>query len=276
MSTTPTSLQREGLTATGLRYVQTGTGPDVLLIGGFTDVVESWQPQLEGLSDRYRLTAFDNRGFGGSAMPAADEPYTMATMAQDAVDLLDHLGIEQAHVAGFSGGGAVAQELAIRHPERVLSLVLNGTFDHMDELQVRQTDMWRRMLASAPDERTMLLDFFSFIYTPAAHESGWVDAIIEEVLEHGAEPAPDAIERSLDAYRAHDSRDGLPHVGIPALVLAGEYDLICPPRMSERVVALIPGAQYEVLPKAGHQQFQEEPEVWNARVDAFWQSVVSA
>jgi pimeloyl-ACP methyl ester carboxylesterase len=271
MSTNTESPVRDGQTETGIRYVQTGSGPDVLLIGGFTDVVESWQPQLDGLADRYRLTAYDNRGFGRSTLPAG-EPYTMATMTQDAIDLLDHLGIRTAHVAGFSGGGAVAQQLAIHHPERVRSLVLNGTFDHLDELQLRQTDMWRRMLAGAPDERTMLRDFFTFIYSPAAHASGWVDAVIDEALASMAEPAPDAIERSLDAYRAHDARDGLPNVGVPALVLAGECDLICPPHVCKRVADLIPGARYEVLPGAGHQQFQEDPEDWNARVDAFWRA----
>ena len=273
MSSNTETLLQEGHTETGIRYVQTGTGPDVLLIGGFTDVVESWQPQLDGLSDRYRLTAYDNRGFGRSSMPDAGEPYSMSTMVQDAVDLLDHLGIEEAHVAGFSGGGAVAQELVIRHPERVRSLVLNGTFDHTDELMLRQIDMWRRMLAAAPDERTMLRDFFTFIYSTAAHESGWVDAVIDEALEFMPEPAPDAIERSLDAYQGHDAREALPHVSVPALVLAGECDLVCPPHVCKRVADLIPGARYEVQPGAAHQDFQEHPDDWNARVDALWKSV---
>jgi pimeloyl-ACP methyl ester carboxylesterase len=140
----------------------------------------------------------------------------------------------------------------------------------MDELQVRQTEMWRRVLATAPDERTLLRDFFTFIYSPEAHANGWVDAVLDEALESMTEPAPDAIERSLDAYQAHDARGDLPHVGVPALVLAGECDLICPPWVCRRVADLIPGARYEVLPGAGHQQFQEDPEDWNARVDAFW------
>jgi pimeloyl-ACP methyl ester carboxylesterase len=273
MTTMTDTLLREGFTETGTRYVQTGTGPDVLLSGGLTDVVESWQPQLDGLADRYRLTAYDNRGFGRSSLPMPGEPFTMATMTEDAVELLDHLGIERAHVAGFSGGGAVAQQLAIHHPERVRSLVLNGTFDHMDALQVRQTDMWRRVIGAAPDERTMLEDFFTFIYSPAAHESGWVDAAIDEVLASGAELSVEAVERSLDAYQAHDARAGLPHIGVPVLVLAGECDLGAPPRVCKRLADQIPGAVFEVLPGAGHQQFQEDPDLWNARVDAFWRSV---
>jgi pimeloyl-ACP methyl ester carboxylesterase len=273
MSTMAETLLREGFTESGTRYVQRGTGPDVLLIGGLTDVVESWQPQLDGLSDRCRLTTYDNRGFGQSSMPMPGEPFTMATMVADAVELLDHLGIERAHVAGFSGGGAVAQQLAIHHPERMRSLVLNGTFDHADAHGKRFLAMWRRMALAATGDRTFLEDFFVFIYSPAAHASGWVDAVIDEILESGWTPDVDAIVRSIDAYSGHDSRAGLPHIDVPALVLAGEYDMGAPPRLCKRVADLIPGARYEVLPGAGHQQFQEEPELWNGKVDAFWKSV---
>ena len=261
------------ITQTDLHHLQTGEGPDVLLIGGLTDVVESWQPQLDGLADRYRLTAYDNRGFGRSPMPGEDEPYSMATMTRDAVDLLDHLGIERAHVAGFSGGGAVAQQLAIHHPERVRSLVLNGTFDHMDVHGRRFLAMWRRMAERATDDRTFLEDFLVFIYSPAAHESGWVDEVIEEMLAYPYEPAPDAIARSIDAYAAHDARAGLPGIRVPALVLAGEYDMGATPRIVKRLADQIPGARYQVLPGAGHQQFQEDPELWNRLVDEFWRSV---
>jgi pimeloyl-ACP methyl ester carboxylesterase len=79
---------------------QVGQGPDVLLIGGLGDTVESWQLQLDGLADRYRLTAFDNRGAGRTAMP--DGPVSVEAMADDAAAVLRGLGIGSAHVAGFS------------------------------------------------------------------------------------------------------------------------------------------------------------------------------
>src|ERR671938_92842 len=101
---------------------QVGQGPDVLLIAGLGDTVESWQFQLDGLAGRYRLTAFDNRGAGRTAMP--DTPVTVEAMADDAAGVLQALGIASAHVAGFSGGSAIAQELALRHPALVRSLVL--------------------------------------------------------------------------------------------------------------------------------------------------------
>jgi 3-oxoadipate enol-lactonase len=104
---------------------QVGQGPDVLLIGGLGDTVESWQFQLDGLADRYRLTAFDNRGAGRTAMP--DGPVSAAMMADDAAKVLQALEVPRAHVAGFSMGSAIGQELALRRPELVRSLVLQST-----------------------------------------------------------------------------------------------------------------------------------------------------
>ena len=109
---------------------QRGEGPDVLLIGGLGDPIEAWDPQLEGLSDRYRITAFDNRGAGRS--PLGPEEYTVKTMAGDAAAVLRAMDISSAHVAGFSGGSLIAQELALHDPELVKSLVLMSTYARVD------------------------------------------------------------------------------------------------------------------------------------------------
>src|SRR5918997_500463 len=105
---------------------QVGEGPDVLLIGGLGDTVESWQFQLDGLADRYRLTAFDNRGAGRTAMP--EGPASVEAMADDAAGVLRALDIGSAHLAGFSGGSIIGQELALRNPELARSLVLQSTW----------------------------------------------------------------------------------------------------------------------------------------------------
>src|SRR4051794_37903783 len=116
-------------------WVETrGTGPDVLLLGGLTDPVESWQFQLDGLCDRYRLIAFDNAGAGRSPLPSDGERFDSATMADDAATVLRAVGVDgPVHVAGFSGGAQIGQQLALRRPELVRSLALVSTWARRDE-----------------------------------------------------------------------------------------------------------------------------------------------
>jgi pimeloyl-ACP methyl ester carboxylesterase len=250
---------------------QVGEGPDVLLIGGLGDTVESWQFQLDGLRDRYRLTAFDNRGAGRTRMP--DEPVTVETMADDAAAVLDALGIASAHVAGFSAGSMFSQELALRHPERVRSLVLQSTWAVMDSYARTWVRFIQWLVEAAPSERAFLEDFFLWFYTPRAHNDGTVAAFIDEVLAFPYKQEPRDLQRFLDALIEHDTTARLPQVVAPTLVLAGGIDQNARPEMGRVVAGLIPGAQFEVWPTEAHQPFQEVPDRWNARVDAFWQDV---
>jgi pimeloyl-ACP methyl ester carboxylesterase len=261
------------VTANGLDiYVErVGQGPEVLLIGGLGDTVESWQFQLDGLADRYRLTAFDNRGAGRTAMPAG--PVSVELMADDAAGVLRALDIPSAHVAGFSGGSIVAQELALRHPELVRSLVLQSTWPAMDAYMRSWGAFVRGLLEVAPSERAFLEWFYLDIYTARAHNDGTVDQIIEEVLAFPHKQATEDVQRYLDAFIAHDASDRLPNISAPTLVLAGGRDSTSRPELCRAVAELIPGARFEVMEEEAHQPFQEVPDEWNALVDAFWKEV---
>ena len=144
-----------------------GQGPDVLLIAGLGDPAEAWQPQLDGLSDRYLVTAFDNRGAGRTPLP--EGRLSATTMADDAAALLRALEVSSAHVAGFSMGSAIAQELALRYPELVRSLVLMSTYARPDALFRSQLNFWRWLAEVAPSERAFFEAFFTWVYTPRAH-----------------------------------------------------------------------------------------------------------
>ena len=250
---------------------QVGQGPDVLLIGGLGDTVESWQFQLNGLADRYRLTAFDNRGAGRTAMP--DGPVSVATMADDAAGVLRALDIRSAHIAGFSGGSLITQELALRHPGLVRSLVLQSTWAAMDPYFRSWGRFVRWLVEVAPSERALLEGFFLDIYTARAHNEGTVEQIIDEVLAFPHKQATSDLQRSLDAFMAHDTTERLPEITAPTLVLAGGRDSTSRPELCRQVAELIPGARFEVMEEESHQPFQEVPDDWNARVDAFWREV---
>jgi 3-oxoadipate enol-lactonase len=179
---------------------QVGAGPEVLLIGGLGDTVESWRFQLDGLADRYRLIAFDNRGAGRTAMPSG--PVTVAAMAEDAAHVVQAFDIGSAHVAGFSWGSIVAQELALRHPQLVRSLVLQSTWPKMDAY----FRTWARFVGwladVAPSERAFLEAFYLDIYTARAHNDGTVDQIIDEVLAFPYKQKTEDMQRFLEAFIA--------------------------------------------------------------------------
>jgi 3-oxoadipate enol-lactonase len=250
---------------------QVGDGPDVLLIGGGGDTVESWQFQLDGLADRYRMTAFDNRGAGRTRMP--EEGVTVEAMADDAAAVLDALGVSSAHVAGFSGGSITALELALRRPDLVRSLVLQGTWARPDAYLRSWLVYVQWLVAVAPSERAFLEGFFLDIYTPRAHDDGTVAAFIDEVLAFPHKQAPEDLQRYLDPLLDHDMTDRLPQVSAPTLVLAGSRDLVGRPELSGVVAEAIPEARFEVQEGEAHQPFQEIPDAWNARVDIFWREV---
>ncbi len=209
-----------------------GQGPDVLLIAGLGDPAEAWQSQLDGLSDRYLVTG--------------------------------------AHVAGFSMGSAVAQELALRHPGLVRSLVLMSTYARPDALFRSQFNFWRWLPEVAPSERAFFEAFFTWVYTPRAHADGTVDQIVEEALAFPHKQSVEAFQAQVDVCLAHDTADRLPEIAAPTLVLSGELDIILPPRFGRSVAAGIPNARFDVMAGEAHQPFQEVPDEWNARVDAFW------
>jgi pimeloyl-ACP methyl ester carboxylesterase len=274
MAATESSPRTAGPVAVGdaeLWVERRGEGPDVLLIAGLSDPVEAWEPQLEGLSDRYRLTAFDNRGAGRSPLP--DGPFSPATMADDAAAILRALEVPAAHVAGFSGGSAIAQELALRHPDVVRSLVLMSTWGGADAYFRSMLGSWRWLADAAPSERAMLESFFLWVYTPRAHADGTVASIIEEALAFPHPQSPEAFARQIDAFLTHDTSDRLGSIRVPTLVVAGELDILTPPRYGRAVAEAIPGARFVVLPGEAHQPFQERPDEFNALVDGFWREV---
>jgi pimeloyl-ACP methyl ester carboxylesterase len=131
----------------------------------------------------------------------------------------------------------------------------------------------RWLVEVAPSERAFLEGFFLDIYTVRAHNEGAVEQIIEDVLAFPHKQATEDLQRSLDAFMDHDTSERLPEISAPTLVLAGGRDSTSRPELCRAVAELIPGARFEVMEEEAHQPFQEVPDEWNARVDAFWREV---
>ena len=252
---------------------QEGEGDDVLFISGLADEGACWVDQVAGLKDRYRVTTFDNRGVGRSSTP--DGPFLITDFAADTIALIDALGLKRPHVVGSSMGGAIAQELALAHPDQVRSLVLNGTWCRGDRFfkEVVRNWMWSAQKAGSIGEFLITVNLWCF--SPRIWNDGTMDGWIEAAQASPHPQSVDAFCRSAQALIDHDSADRIGAISAPTMITVGELDLCLPARFSEELARRIPDARLVVLEAAGHQPFQEIPDEYNRLLADFWQSLDS-
>jgi 3-oxoadipate enol-lactonase len=245
---------------TRLHWESAGTGSPVLLIHGLGLSGGAWWRTVEALSPILRVLTFDHRGIGlsRSATPA----FTTEAMADDAASILDELGLDSAHVYGISLGGMIAQQLALRHPARIRSLVLGAT----------QAGGRRAVHAGAE-----VMAFFRQRSHMNKEEAAWASVEFNYGercrAEHPGRIAED-IERRLEqpfnaqAYRAqlfaasmHNCYGRLDSVRAPTFVVHGAQDRVIPAANAELIAERLPNCRLTVLEDTGHQYPTEAPEV---------------
>jgi len=244
-------------------------GTPLLLIQGLGYAMWAWRYQLPAFGEERRTIAFDNRGTGRSSLEPG--PFSMEQFADDAVAVLDALGVESAHVLGLSMGTFVAQLMALRAPGRVRSLALVGGSPGGPEHAPLPSETLECWLANAnlpPPEfvrRTMHLSF----------SPGWDEAhpeMYEELaaarLEH---PTPPECWREQFAAAGKFLQDGAPveEIRVPTLVVHGDADRIVPVSNGHLLARRIPNAELALLPGRGHVVQLESPEELNRLVETF-------
>jgi 3-oxoadipate enol-lactonase len=245
---------------TPLHWESTGTGDPVLMIMGLGLSGGAWWRTVPVLSRSLRVITFDNRGVGRSR--ARFHSYTIEAMADDAVSVLDSAGIEQAHVYGFSLGGMVAQQLALRHPARVRSLVLGATHAGGPRA-VRPGDdviaFFRRRASLPPKEAAHAS--VPFNYGPRCRREH-KDRIAEDIRRRLAHPFPEQAYRAqMFAAALHNCHRRLRRIEAPALVVHGRHDRVVPVANAEILAERIPRASLRILQESGHLYSTEQPEV---------------
>jgi len=245
---------------TRLYWESTGDGPPVLLVHGLGLSGGAWWRTVEALSPQMNVITFDNRGIGRSE--SLTPAYTTEAMADDAVAVLDAVGLERVHVYGISLGGMVAQQLALRHPRRVTSLVLGAT-----------QPGGRRVVPPSDD----VMSFFRRRATMGREEAAWASVPYNygpRAREHQLDRIADDIERRLNnpfneqAYRAqlfaialHNCYGRLDRIRAPAYVVHGEHDQMIPVGNAHLLAERIPDSRLRILPDAGRLYPTEEPAV---------------
>jgi 3-oxoadipate enol-lactonase len=244
-----------------LYYESTGAdGAPVLLVMGLGMTATGWWRTVPVLAARLRVLSFDNRGVGRSARPPG--PYTVAQLADDAMAVLDAAGERTAHVYGVSLGGMIAQEIALRHPDRVRRLVLGATTAGGPRARYpdRATLAFFERRGQMPAEEAV---WASVPYNYAARtRSESAQRIAEDIaqrLRFPIEPGPYMAQ--LAAAIGHDAYGRLGAIRAPTLVVHGAEDRMVHPDNARLLADAIPGAELRLWPRTGHLLFTDEPAV---------------
>lgn len=267
-----------------LYYEEHGKGDPLLLIMGLAADSMAWMFQLPAFAERYRTIVFDNRGVGRSAKPPG--PYTIQAMADDTAGLLKAIGVERAHVVGVSMGGMIAQELALRHPERVRGLVLACTFPEADEdvRRNRETSLTQlggsigrdgvaTLNLAAVDPMMLFQTLLPAVFSPAfiQNQLASLMQLFGGALQWGF--SVEAIMAQVEAVMSHNSTERLRDIKAPTLVITGDADLLIPPANSDVIAGSIPGARLVKIPDGTHGFNFETPELFNREVLSFLSTV---
>jgi 3-oxoadipate enol-lactonase len=244
---------------TELYYERAGEGEPMLLIQGMSGTHLAWgRPFLSQLEASFDCTIFDNRGMGRSGR--AEIPFDVADMATDVVGLLDALGIETAHVVGISMGGAIAQELALDHPDRIRTLTLGATFCGGPEASLMAPDDLQMLGAAyASGQRERVFRAMWEINLSPTHRAD--DSRFDAFEEMGSTlPAPrEVVIQQMRACAAHDTSARLHEIELPTLVVHGTADRLIDVANGKLIAKLIP-APLELLDDVGHLFWWEQPE----------------
>jgi 3-oxoadipate enol-lactonase len=263
-----------------VEYDLQGGGDLVLLLAASWWPLDTWRlsgfPQL---ADNYQALAFNSRGIGASS--ATPEPYTCASLADDAAALLDALGhTDPAHVIGFANGSGVAIKLALRNPEHVRSLTLAasspGTPASAPAPSIRERDHIAHQGFREFIRNHALNDSFAFTPTTYAHHRERADALADALWDH--QGTEDEFLKHADARQGYDAVADARQVRQPALVICGAEDNVergqsTPVRTSHGLAQAFPNARLHLIPGVAHMTFWEDPDATWPVVKEFLASV---
>ena len=226
----------------------------MLFLHGIRGSRRHWARQIEFFSRRFRAAAWDARGYGDSedyeGALQFDEHFTA-----DVVRVADHFRAEKMHLVGLSMGGRIARNFALRHPDRLRSLVLAGTspgFDALSGAEVKRFVAERRN--ATPESVRRLLG------------SRAVAGAYEQLLESVERVHQASFEKTLEASVAQDRAAPIEHIKVPTLVITGDEDQVYPPAMAKDIARRISGAELITMHGVGHLSNLEQPDEFNQAV----------
>jgi len=224
-----------------------------------------WRPQLESLSKKFTVIAWDAPGAGQSSDPP--ETFGISDSADCLAGFLDSAGIKQAHILGLSWGGLLAQEFYQRHPERILSLILADTYAGWKGLLPAQ--ITKERLSACLQDASLPPSEFVAKYLPGMFSDSPTQEQRKELASIMSDFHPVGFKLMAIALAKADTRNLLHNIRIPTMLVWGDADKRSPLSVAYQMRDAIPGAKLEVISGAGHDSNLEKPDLFNSIVYDF-------
>ena len=251
-----------------INYAIEGNGTPLVMIAGLGVDLSLWKPQVSAFKEHYQVITFDNRGVGKSDKPEGS--YSAKLMAEDTIQLMDFLKIENAHVLGASMGGLIAQEIAINYPERIIKLILvstwacqdneaNGITPNMLEAMKLPTRRGFKRLLGACFNKI----FYRLIVVP----------YLKFQTRRMKELEITGLMGQVECVKEYSSLDRLPLIKVPTLVLTGTKDRVIKHESSDTIYQKIPNAKLVKIKNGSHAFCMEMSKAFNKEVLEFLESV---
>lgn len=258
-----TEYRSVAVNGTKIFYHERGSGQPLVLIMGFGADGSLWDKHAAVYEKHFRCIIPDNRGVGLSDQPPG--PYTTKMMADDIIAVMDDAGVGQAAIAGISMGGAIAQELTIRYPQRVKSLVLVSTWPKFNQYAKAVYENLKHIRSKIQGAYFMELlqlwifapPYYELHYNELQHEAAAAENIISPQTQAG-------FEGQLDACIHHDCTARLGEITVPTLITVGMQDIFTPPGFSETIHQHIRGSILSKFPDGGHVHHWEDLDRFNS------------
>lgn len=256
-----------------IHFEVVGEGAPVALIAGMGGAASYWKPQIQAFAARYAVVLHDQRGSGQSSMDAIE--YSVAQMSDDLLAVLDELQIEAVHCVGHAAGAAIAQELALKHPDRVASIVMVGGWARIDPFFRRVFETRKNLLRDSGRlayVRAMPL----FLNTPewVSRNIDFLEATEPSFAEHLS--PTDILLSRIDAVCAYEPGENLSKLACPTLVCSAKDDHLVPVHCTHELLRLIPMVEAHYFETGGHSVSQVDPDAFNEVVIRFLDRAITA
>lgn len=255
-------------------YEEAGSGEPLVLIRGLGSDLQAWALQAPELAKHFRVITYDNRGAGRTS--CSDKPYSIAGMADDLAALLGELKIEKASVLGYSMGGMIAQEFALKYPNKLNKLILLATSARLDGYSKVVIQNFMNVRRSNMSREQVVREQVPFVYSAALlDDSERYERAIQATVDNPYSQQDHAFIRQAQAILGFDASSRISGIKAPTLVVTNKEDILVPPRNGEAIAKAVSGAKLVSL-EAGHAGCIEFPHEHNSAFLEFLGAAVPA